>query len=123
MEIHERIKKLRNELCMTQDEFGKTLGVSRDVIGNIEYDRLKNPTQKEPLYKLICKEFHIREEWLRTGKEPKYSYGIGEDKYTLVVNQIDADDPRARQAILDYWELNTDDKELWWSFVERFLKK
>ena len=37
------------------------------MIVNIEYDRLKRPDQKESLYKLICKEFNVNEEWLRTG--------------------------------------------------------
>lgn len=67
MIIHERIKELRKELGLNQEEFGERLGVSRSVIANIEYDRLKRPDQKESLYKLICKEFNVNEEWLRTG--------------------------------------------------------
>ena len=49
------------------ETFGKHLGVSRDVINNIELNRLARPEQKDPLYKLICKEFSVSEEWLRTG--------------------------------------------------------
>lgn len=67
MIIYERIKELRKELGLNQEEFGERLGVSRSVIANIEYDRLKRPDQKESLYKLICKEFNVNEEWLRTG--------------------------------------------------------
>lgn len=67
MIIYERIKELRKELGLNQEEFGERLGVSRSVIANIEYDRLKRPDQKESLYKLICKEFNVSEEWLRTG--------------------------------------------------------
>ena len=54
MEINERIRELRKSLNMSQTEFAKQLGTTRDVIGNIEYDRLKRPDQKESLYKLIC---------------------------------------------------------------------
>lgn len=73
MEISERVKILRKDhLKMSQEEFGKTLGVSRDVIGNIEYDRLKKPEQKEPIIRLICKEFGVNEKWLREGIEPMY---------------------------------------------------
>jgi len=53
---------------MTQNEFGERLGVSRDVIGNIEYNRLAKPEQKEPLLKLICREFGVNEMWLRYGE-------------------------------------------------------
>ena len=68
METHERIKELRRHLKMSQTEFAERLGTTRDVIGNIEYNRLKRPEQKESLYKLICKEFEVSEHWLRTGE-------------------------------------------------------
>lgn len=67
MKISDRIKELRKSLKLSQEEFGHVLGVSRDVIGNIEYDRLKRPEQKEPIYKLICQKFNVSEIWLRTG--------------------------------------------------------
>lgn len=68
LEIYERIRLLRKDkLKMSQERFGHQLGVKRDVINNIENNRLKNPEQKEPLYKLICKEFNVNEEWLQTG--------------------------------------------------------
>lgn len=67
LETHERIKSLRKYLRLSQAEFAEKLGTTRDVIGNIEYNRLKRPEQKESLYKLICKEFGVSEEWLRNG--------------------------------------------------------
>lgn len=66
--MFERIRKLRKEqLHLSQEEFGKCLGVSRSVIANIELNTLARPEQKEPLIKLICKEFNVNEDWLRTG--------------------------------------------------------
>ena len=71
MEIYERIKYLRKEkLHLSQEAFGKELGVSRSVINNIERNVLQRPEQKEPLYKLICKEFNISYLWLTEGIEP-----------------------------------------------------
>lgn len=67
MDISERIKVLRKELGLNQTQFGKTLGVSRDVVNNLENSRLKRPDQKEPLFKLICSQFNVNEAWLRTG--------------------------------------------------------
>lgn len=67
LNIGERIEILRKDLSMSRRVFGEKLGVSESVIVNIEYDRLKRPDQKESLYKLICKEFNVSEEWLRTG--------------------------------------------------------
>lgn len=71
MEIYERIRELRkNYLHMSQEEFGAKLGVSRSVIKNIELNALKQPGQKEPIYKLICREFDINYLWLTKGIEP-----------------------------------------------------
>lgn len=62
--ISERLRKLRKELNLSQSAFGQSLGVGRDVIGNIEYGRVEI---KEHIIKLICSEFNVNEEWLRTG--------------------------------------------------------
>ena len=68
MEICDRIKELRKKyLKLTQTEFGERLGVSRSVINNIERNALARPDQKLSLYKLICSEFNVSEEWLLNG--------------------------------------------------------
>lgn len=68
MEIYERIRLLRKDhLKLSQNEFGEMLGVNRSNINNIEGNRLVKPEQKEPLYRLICKTFNVRYEWLMTG--------------------------------------------------------
>lgn len=72
MNTGERVKQLRKDLKLSQAKLGERLGVSRDVINNIEQNRLSRPEQKEPLFKLICKEFKINYLWLIEG--------IGESK-------------------------------------------
>lgn len=73
MELYERIRELRkNQLHMSQTDFGKCLGVSRSVINNIELNALAKPEQKLSLMKLICKEFSVSEEWLMNGTEPMF---------------------------------------------------
>ena len=73
METYERIWELRKKhLKMSQTAFGERLGVNRDVINNIENNRLARPEQKLSLYKLICSEFNVNEEWLLNGTEPMF---------------------------------------------------
>lgn len=73
MEMHERIRELRkNHLHLSQAAFGEKLGVSRDVIKNIELNILARPEQKLSLIKLMCKEFSVNEDWLLNGTEPKF---------------------------------------------------
>lgn len=81
MEIYERIRYLRkNVLDLSQTEFGARLGVSRSVINNIESNVLARPDQKLSLYKLICSEFGVREDWLLNGIEPMY---VEPDSFSL----------------------------------------
>lgn len=68
MEMHDRIRELRKtHLRMSQAAFGEKLGVNRDVINNIENNRLAKPEQKLSLIKLMCKEFSVSEDWLLNG--------------------------------------------------------
>lgn len=63
--MKDRIKKLRRTLDMTQQEFAEKIGVKRNTIGQYEIGR------NEPIdtvINLICREFNVNEEWLRTGE-------------------------------------------------------
>lgn len=115
--MNERIKQIREYLGMSRVEFGERLGVSGDVINNLERGRVEI---KEDRIKLICSVFGIDEDWLRYERGDMF-HSIGGD-YTKISVEIDKHDPKARQAIIDYWNLSENDKELFWKFVERFLK-
>lgn len=60
-----RIKAVREALKLSQREFGEKLGVSRDVISNIEYNRVQ---PKELLIRHMCELYNINKLWLETGK-------------------------------------------------------
>lgn len=65
--ITERVKKIRQDNHLSQTEFGEKLGVTRNVINNIELNRNKTSVP-DNIIKLICLTFSINEDWLRTGK-------------------------------------------------------
>ena len=65
--LGKRFQLIRKELGMTGKELGEKLGVGRDVINNIENDRLKKPDQKEPLFKLFCQMYNVSYPWLMKG--------------------------------------------------------
>lgn len=124
MDTFERIRYLRKDILhMNQTDFGKSLGVSRSVIKNMELNVLARPEQKEPLIKLICKEFHVNESWLRTGEGEPFAYNLEEDEFSSYAAEIDRNDPRLKQAILYYKKLSEKDKKLFWDFVDRFVLK
>ena len=63
--IQERVKALRKHFDLSQAEFGKQLGVSRDVISNLEYGRV---AVSDLIINMICAKFGVNEKWLRTGE-------------------------------------------------------
>lgn len=93
MEVYERIKELRKEhLKLSQAAFGERLGVNRDVINNIENNRLSKPEQKLSLMKLICKEFQVNEDWLLNGNGEMFEELPEDDeKAAFVSSLLDAD--------------------------------
>lgn len=60
-----RIKAVREALNLSQREFGEKLGVSRDVIGNIEYGRVP---PKKLLLQHMCQLYKVNAHWLETGE-------------------------------------------------------
>lgn len=67
--MNERIRLLREDKSLSRAAFGKKLGVSGDVINNLERGRVE---LKDHMLKLICAEFSVSEDWLRNGTEPMY---------------------------------------------------
>lgn len=65
MNVGERIKKLRKMLDLTQQKFGERIGIKGNTVAQYELGR------NEPIdavLSLICREFGVNEEWLRTGE-------------------------------------------------------
>lgn len=62
MTENERIKAVRQALGITQDEFCEKLGIGRSALSQIEVGRTN---ASEQTIMLICREYRVREEWLR----------------------------------------------------------
>lgn len=111
MKIYERIRELRKKhLKMSMEVFGKRLGVSLDVISNIENNRLARPDQKMSLYKLICSEFSVNEDWLLNGNEPMF---VEPDTFSLdeFVKRHGATDLEL-QIVKTYFDLDPDTRKM-----------
>lgn len=73
-----RMKAVRETLDLSQREFGEKLGVSRDVISNIEYGRVQ---PKKLLLQHMCQQYKVNERWLETGEGEMFAENIElEDK-------------------------------------------
>ena len=64
IKTNNRICAVRKKLGLTQKDFGAALGVSRDVVANLEAGRVP---VKDPFLKLLCSTYNVNEDWLRNG--------------------------------------------------------
>lgn len=63
--MNERFKLVREMHTLSQKEAADLIGISDAALSKIE-SGLNNPSNRT--IKLFCREFNIREEWLRTGE-------------------------------------------------------
>ena len=80
--MKDRIKQIRKSNNLTQQEFASRLGVSRSGVASYESG------EREPIsavIALICREFGINEDWLRTGEGPMKRSTSREDEIEAMV--------------------------------------
>ena len=123
--MNSRIKAIRKEIKkngkpISQEEFGYRLGVSRDVIANLE--RTTNPVAPtEQMLKLICREFNVNETWLRTGEGEMFNALSRDEQLAFYLGTIlsEQGDTFKKRLIAALSAL--DESE--WSAVEAFARK
>lgn len=62
--MNERLRKLRKALDLTQQKFADRIGVKQNTVAQYEIGR---NIPIDSVINLICREFNVNEEWLRTG--------------------------------------------------------
>ena len=87
--MKEHIKELRKFFGLTQSEFGESIGVSRDVVGNLELGRVE---PSELIIKMICKTYHVNQEWLETGQGEMLVEQTRDERIAAFVGQALSDE-------------------------------
>lgn len=83
--MNERIKKLRKALGLTQQEFADKISISRGALATYEVGR------NEPIdavISLICREFNVSEDWLRTGEGEMFIQKSEEDELKQAIESM-----------------------------------
>ncbi len=112
--MNERLKTVRKKLSLSQEAFGKRLGVTGAGISKIESgDR----GITEQMILAICREFNVREEWLRDGKGDIF-LDFMEDEFVKAAASL-SNDVFVRSLIVEYWKLDDDGKNLFREFIHR----
>lgn len=125
--MNERIRQLRKELKLTQTEFGNRLGIKQTTVAGYETG---GRVPIDAVISLICREFNVNEEWLRTGKggdENKYiqttPYQKAYNRFGYIMENSPASKKAALSMLLEL--LYTVPDDTWNSIMEEFneLKK
>lgn len=114
--MHERLRKLRKTLDLTQQEFAEKLGVKRNTVAQWEIGR-NEPS--DAIILSICREFNVNEEWLRTGKGEMFIQLSRNEEIAEFVGQLmsDEDDSFKKRLISGLAALD----ENGWKVLEDFL--
>ena len=120
--MNSRIKLIRDEKKLTQDEFGKRIGSARNTIANYETGNRK---PSNAVITSICREFNVNEEWLRTGEGEMF---IPMDRETelakLTVDLfMESSDSFKNRFISLLAKMSDDEWALLESMVEKLAKK
>lgn len=120
--MKDRIKQLRKELGLSQQTFADRIKSKRSTIATYETGR--NPLS-DTVIELICREFNVNEQWLRTGDGDMFKpdsqteiqilaekYHLDESSKAMIQRFIELP-PEDRQAVIRYAE----------SLAEAFIKK
>lgn len=99
MDIHERLKQLREQLNLTTRSFGAAINMSGGAITNMEKGT-RNITERT--IRDVCREYNVNPDWLINGNDPVFAD---------VIKELDVADD-VKQLAKQYSFLNNADKEL-----------
>ncbi len=116
--MKDRIKKIRKELDLTQQEFADKLGVKRGAIANYEIGR-NEPV--DSVISLICREFNVNEHWLRDGTGSMFIEKDIEDQLMEWAGKVLGDqDSKFKKRFVTMLMGLTEDE---WEFLEKKAKE
>lgn len=111
--MHERIKKVRKTLNLTQQEFADRLCIKRNTVATYETGK-SNPSDAAVV--LICREFNVNEEWLRNGTGDMFRKSRRNDEITAFFGDVLASDPDFRHRLISVLARMTPEE---WRILER----
>lgn len=117
--MKDRLKLLRKELRITQQELADRVGISR---GNIAAYEVGKNSPSDAVISLICREFNVNEEWLRTGAGEMFIEETPDEEFMRIAKAVAAGDTRAdrmiRKTLMCFYEMDDLGKETLMNFIQ-----
>lgn len=116
--MNERIRAIREKSGLNQTDFGARLGVKQTTIAGYENG---TRTPIDAVLLTICREFHVNENWLRTGRgDPYIQLSRDEELAQFFGDVMKGEDPDFRRRLLSVMSRLTTDE---WALLERMAWK
>lgn len=118
MTIGERIKEVRKNEKLTQQEFADRLNLKRNTVGSYEVNVV---VPSDRTIKDICDKFGIREEWLRNGTGEMLVQDTQSEQVAAFIGDVtrDDDDTFKKRFVAMLADLSPGD----WELLERMAEK
>lgn len=112
-EVNQRIKEVRQQLNLSQREFGERLGVSRGVLNNIE----SNVVEAKPLFiQHICTVYGVDPIWMETGEGEMFHKPSEAERFAELAAKIQSDPNEFKKRV--FYALSLMSDEGWAAFQQ-----
>ena len=116
--LNERVREARNALGLSQTEFGARIGVSIDVIKNIENNRT-NPSNL--LLNHMCEIHNVNREWLETGEGEMFEATTEQSETAKLIESV-SDSPAMRSLLATWAQLSDENKAVFERFAADYVE-
>ncbi|WP_077369674.1 helix-turn-helix domain-containing protein [Anaerosalibacter sp. Marseille-P3206] len=116
--MNNRVLQLRKELELSQEKFGKRLGVTGAGISKIESGD-RNLTDQ--MIKAICREYYVNEEWLLEGKGEMFR--TQDDLLKVIADNLGNMDPMEERFLIEYFKLPEEHRKIFMDFLTKIAKE
>ena len=118
--MNERLKKLRKLLGLSQEEFGKKLGVGKTSISRLE-SKVNNFTDQMILS--ICREFNVDYAWFTQGGSEEVVFAnIPETALDELAEDYDLDD-LDKKIISEYLKLDNNQRNVLKNYIKNIFSE
>lgn len=115
--MNNRIKKIRTDIGLTQEEFGEKILLKPNSVSQIESGN-RNPS--DHVINMICNQFNVNEVWLRTGVGDPYVQKTREDEIAEFFSDVLSDDTTFKNRLIHVLASYTDDE---WALLDKMFDK
>lgn len=116
--MNNRINKIFEESGLKKVEFANKIGIHQSYVTKMISGE-KNPSDRT--IRDICREFNVREEWLRDGIEPMYKARTRNQEIGAFMNDVmDLPDEAFKKRLIDALR-KLDEKD--WEAIEKIANK